>query len=137
MLTCKIIREISSGTIYKIVFPNAIKYIGISHDPMNISHSVGKDRGSGSFRISIKTVDRKEYHLTKDTFNYEAINMLSELIEVKLGLRKLKERHKVVLRELSREEQLFFTEVATETTMLHSEKLNDTLNKIDEIMPKK
>lgn len=135
MLTCKIIRQISAGSVFKIVFPNAIKYIGITHNPMSVSGSVGKDR-AGSYRISIKTVDRKEYHLTKDTYNYEAINMLSELIEIKIGLRKLKERHKVVLRQLSRKEQLFFTEVATETTMLHSEKLNDTLTKIDELMPK-
>lgn len=133
MLTCKLFREVVSGDVYKTIFPHSIKYFGLTNNTMAVTKTTAKHRIC-TYRISIRTLDRKEYHLTDETFNYEAVNMLAELIEAKLGYRKLKERHMNIISKLCEEDQLFFKDISLDKTMVHAKKLNETLKIICELI---
>ncbi|MDE6357760.1 MAG: hypothetical protein K2L15_04115 [Eubacteriales bacterium] len=135
MFSCKIVREVTTGNVYKTIFPNAIKYFSISNNPMAISKTTN-EKHTGSYQISIKTLDRKEYHLTKESFNYNAVYTLYELLEAKIGLRKLKDRHIQIIEKLDEENKAFFKDVQNQNVMIHSQKLQNTLEKIEEILRK-
>lgn len=133
MLTCKVVREVSTGNVYKTIFPHAIKHFGVTNNPMAV-HKTTNEKATGTYRISIKTLDRKEYHLTEESFNYNAVCLLAELVEAKIGLRVLKERHMEVIEKLDETDKQFFLNVNNGPVMIHSEKLNNTLKKIVEIL---
>ncbi len=133
MLICKIVREVATGNVYKTIFSHAIKHIGITNNPIAISKTT-KEKATGTYRISIRTLDRKEYHLTDETFNYKAICILYELIEAKLNLRMLKDRHIQIIEKLDEDDKAFFKSTTNGPVMIHSEKLNNTLKKIEEIL---
>ena len=132
MFTCKVVREVLRGNVYKIIFPHAIKSFGITNNPMAASKTTNT-KHSGKYMLTIRTLDRREYHLTKEIFNYEAVSILAELVEAKLGFRKLKDRHYKVLDKLDPIDQEFFKDISGKDFMLHSEKLNQTLIKIDQL----
>lgn len=133
MLICKVFREVATGNVYKTIFPNAIKYFGVTNNPMAVQKTTNTKQ-AGSYRIVIRTLDRKEYYLTDESFNYDAICMLSELIEAKIGLRTLKDRHLNVIDKLDEPDKKFFTELNSKPAMVHSDKLNNTLKKIEKIL---
>lgn len=132
MLTCKLFREVVSGDVYKTIFPQSIKYFGLTNNTMAVTKTTAKHKVC-TYRISIRTLDRKEYHLTDETFNYEAVNILAELIEAKLGFRKLKDRHLAIIAQLNEEDQVFFKDISLDKTMVHAKKLNETLSVICDI----
>lgn len=135
MFSCKIAREVATGNVYKTILPHAIKYLGISNNPMAISKTTN-EKHAGTYRLSIRTFDRKEYFLTKETFNYNAIYMLYELLEAKMGYRKLKDRHTQIIEKLDEEDKMFFKDIFNKDFMIHSEKLQNTLDKLEQIIVK-
>ncbi len=135
MLICKVVREVAGGNVYKTIFPHAIKYFGVTNNPMALSRTTNEKR-SGTYRISIKTLDRKEYHLTDESFNYNAVCLLAELVEAKMGLRVLKDRHMEIIEKLAPVDKEFFTDIKEGSVMLHSEKLNNTLKQMEQILGK-
>lgn len=136
MFSCKIVREVATGNVYKTIFPHAIKHFAISNNPMAISKTTN-EKLTGTYQLSIRTLDRKEYFLTKETFNYNAIHMLYELLEAKMGFRKLKERHLQIIDKLDEEDKMFFKDILKKEFMIHSEKLQLTLDKLEQIIPRK
>ncbi len=135
MLICKVVREVATGNVYKTIFPHAIKYFGVTNNPMAVQKTTN-EKATGTYRISIRTLDRKEYHLTDESFNYNAVCLLAELVEAKMGLRVLKDRHIKVLDKLTEEDRAFFTDIKEGAVMIHSEKLNETLKQIEKILTK-
>ena len=135
MLICKVVREVATGNVYKTIFPHAIKYFGVTNNPMAVQKTTN-EKATGTYRISIRTLDRKEYHLTDESFNYNAVCLLAELVEAKMGLRVLKDRHIKVLDKLTEEDRAFFTDIKEGAVMIHSEKLNETLKQIEKILIK-
>ncbi len=133
MLICKVVREVATGNVYKTIFPHAIKYFGVTNNPMAVQKTTN-EKATGTYRISIRTLDRKEYHLTDESFNYNAVCLLSELVEAKIGLRALKDRHMKLIEKLDEADRLFFTDIKEKAVMIHSEKLNNTLNQIVKIL---
>ena len=133
MLICKVFRQVASGNVYKTIFPHAIKYFGITNNPMAL-HKTTNEKQAGTYRITIKTLDRREYHLTDESFNYNAVCLLSELVEAKMGLRVLKDRHIKVLEKLDDVDKEFFKDIAKSNIMIHSDKLNNTLKQIEKIL---
>nr|WP_317357633.1 hypothetical protein [uncultured Tyzzerella sp.] len=133
MLICKVVREVAGGNVYKTIFPHAIKHFGVSNNPMALNRTTNEKK-SGTYRITIRTLDRKEYHLTDESFNYEAVCLLSELIEAKMGLRVLKERHNDIINKLDEADKKFFTDIKEGAVMVHSEKLNNTLKQMEQIL---
>ena len=95
------------------------------------------ERATGTYRITIRTLDRKEYHLTDESFNYNAVCLLAELVEAKIGLRVLKDRHMEILNKLDENDRNFFTDIKQGNVMIHSEKLNNTLKQIELILSNK
>lgn len=136
MFSCKIVRQVATGNVYKIILPNAIKHFAILNNPMAVAKKTN-EKLTGTYQLSIKTIDRKEYYLTKETFNYEAVYVLYELLEAKMGLRILKDRHTVIIDKLAEEDKAFFQNNLGKDFMIHSEKLQNTLEKIEEILGKK
>lgn len=132
MFSCKIVRQVATGNVYKTIFPNAIKHFSISNNPMAVSKTTN-EKHVGTYQISIKTIDRKEYHLTKESFNYNAVYTLYELLEAKIGLRKLKDRHLEIIEKLNEEDKAFFKNPENKNIMIHSEKLQNTLEQIEKI----
>ena len=133
MLICKVVREVATGNVYKTIFPQAIKYFGVTNNPMAVQKTTN-EKATGTYRISIRTLDRKEYHLTDESFNYNAVCLLAELVEAKMGLRALKDRHMKVIEKLDEADMLFFTDIKEKAVMIHSEKLNNTLKQIVKIL---
>lgn len=133
MFHCKIVREVSTGNVYKTIFSNAIKSFGITNNPMVSSKSTN-EKHTGTYMLTIRTLDRKEYHITKEYNNYKAVNILYELIEAKLKLRKHKKRHIEVISKLDEKDRLFFSDLSDDNVMIHSEKLENTLNKINSLL---
>ncbi|WP_317368581.1 hypothetical protein [uncultured Tyzzerella sp.] len=130
MLICKVVRQVATGNVYKTIFPHAIKHFGVSNNPMAVQKTTN-EKATGTYRITIRTLDRKEYHLTDESFNYNAVCLLAELVEAKLGLRVLKDRHMEVLKNLDENDREFFTKVKEGDVMIHAEKLNNTLKQIE------
>lgn len=135
MFNCKIIREVTTGNAYKIISANSIKYFTLTNNPMAIAKTTN-EKQAGSYRISIRTLDRKEYHLTKETFNYEAISLLSELLEAKLGFIKHKEKHLKIIDKLEENDKLFFKDTFKRDFLVDSDKLQNTLEQIEAILKK-
>lgn len=135
MLICKVAREVVTGNVYKTIFPHAIKYFGVTNNPMAVQRTTN-EKATGTYRITIKTLDRKEYYLTDESFNYNAVCLLAELIEAKIGLRCLKDRHMQIIDKLSEEDKGFFADIKDGVVMIHSEKLNETLKQIEKILTK-
>lgn len=133
MLTCKVVRQVATGNVYKTIFPHAIKYFGVTNNPMAVQKTTN-EKATGSYRITVRTLDRKEYHLTDESFNYKAVCMLAELVEAKMGFRVHKDRHLEIINNLEDVDKQFFIDVKTTAVMIHSEKLNNTLKKIEELM---
>ena len=133
MLICKVVREVATGNVYKTIFPHAIKYFGVTNNPMAVQKTTN-ERATGTYRISIRTLDRKEYHLTDESFNYNAVCLLAELVEAKMGLRVLKDRHMNIINKLDQVDKDFFTDIKKGAVMIHSEKLNNTLKQIEKIL---
>lgn len=135
MFSCKIIREVATGNVYKIILPHSIKYFGLTNNPMAIAKTTN-EKQAGSYRISIRTLDRKEYYLTKETFNYEAICLLIELLEAKLGFIKHKEKHSQIIDKLEDDDKLFFKDIFKKEFLVDSEKLQKSLEQIENILKK-
>ena len=135
MFNCKITREVATGNVFKIISASSIKYFGLINNPMAISKTTNEKK-AGSYRISIRTLDRKEYYLTKETFNYNAISLLMELLEAKLGFIKHKERHLQIIEKLSDDDKLFFKDIFKKDFLVDAEKLQNTLENIENILNK-
>lgn len=135
MFNCKISREVATGNVYKIILANSIKYFALTNNPMAVAKTTN-EKQSGSYRITIRTLDRKEYHLTKETFNYEAISILSEFLQAKLGFIKYNEKHLHILEKLDENDKLFFKDVFKKDFLVSTEKLQNTLEQIENILKK-
>lgn len=135
MFNCKISREVATGNVYKIILANSIKYFALTNNPMAVAKTTN-EKQSGSYRITIRTLDRKEYHLTKETFNYEAISILSEFLQAKLGFIKYNEKHLDILEKLDENDKLFFKDVFKKDFLVSTEKLQNTLEQIENILKK-
>ena len=136
MLICKVVRQVATGNVYKTIFSHAIKHFGVSNNPMAVQKTTN-ERATGTYRITIRTLDRKEYHLTDESFNYNAVCLLAELVEAKIGLRVLKDRHMEILNKLDENDRNFFTDIKQGNVMIHSEKLNNTLKQKELILSNK
>lgn len=131
MFTFKIRREVTSGDVYKLIFPYTIKHLCIKHNPMAVAKKTN-EKVVGTYQIAIKTIDRKEYNLTKETFNYNSVLVLYKLLEIKLGFQDITPEFSSIIEKLSEKNKLFFSKVCPDC-VIYATQLQNTLDEIEKL----